>query len=153
MRRRWFFRVTSLTLLLLCLAGWGWSTRYSEIISYGSETRWRAVMLRPSGIVCASQTPPLGPPGWKHHHLVPNPAEDMRIFDSARRFLGFGWLRYNVGRNTDCRIPYWFPTLLLAALTWWTWRKRRNEGTRGFTVEGADQVREESGEKRAVNHH
>jgi hypothetical protein len=55
-------------------------------------------------------------------------------------YFGMGFQRIFV-------VPFWFPTLLLAALTWWTWRKPRSEGERGFAVEGADRVRDKSGEK------
>jgi hypothetical protein len=34
-------------------------------------------------------------------------------------------------------VPLWFPTLLLAALAAFAWRKQRSEGQRGFAVEKA----------------
>jgi hypothetical protein len=86
------------------------------------------------------------PPTLSYEHAI-----RRSQFERAKRFLGF---RFERVRSIEyAEVPMWFPTLLLAALTAWTWRKRRSEGDRGFAVEGADQVREESGEKREANHH
>ena len=141
MRRRWFFRVTSLTLLLLCLGAWGWSLRYTVTIQYVDERETglqlqegrlrfyqmtKGLFPEPQGLSYShgeyldyrvefeTSLPETPPGGFQLHHSESN------LKKSGLMFLG---------------VPLWFPTLLLAALTWWTWRKTRGKDGRGFAME------------------
>jgi hypothetical protein len=151
MRRRRFFRIATLTLLLLCLAAWGWSYLFHSAVTHiGANTFW--VGIANGQINCVMIRDVVGEPGWDGYYskaglLFPPLIETVPPTDpNAHRFLGF--YAENWELKSALLIPLWFPTLLLAAITAWAWRKRRSEGERGFAVEGADQLREVSGEKR-----
>jgi hypothetical protein len=149
-RRRWFFRVRSLTLLILCLAVWRWSYAYALHFRHLGREWSQQFEVCERGLelfadVWGFETE------WSLSLLPSQESTEPRRSWNGQRWLGFKlmlgpdhpWRQYYL------RVPWWFPTLLLTALTWWTWRKRRGEGERGFAVEGADPVGEESGEKRA----
>jgi len=132
MLRRWLIRVPCL--LALAFVVGVWVTSYFAEIAVNKEATGRA------WVVLAAQG--LGSMG-----------EDggIRYPDSALRFSWFGGpdpgmppttLGFYVGpwprspKSLMIILPLWLPTLLLAALCWFVWRKMRAKyNGRGFPVE------------------
>jgi hypothetical protein len=132
--------VTSLTLLILCLAAWGWGTLHVETIWFESKSGLTGAELYSRGIsFFAFRTGGMGT-GWTWWH---NSTRDPQVNDVVGSYggddaaiLGFAIIRPTPAlRISIFRFPWWFLIFLTAALTWWTWRKRRNGGDRGFAVD------------------
>jgi hypothetical protein len=140
MRRRRFFRVTSLTLLILFLAMWAWGCFFLEACTIQGPQRlyWLKVDHRGIQLEWANVT------GYQtfHHGRVGTHSDPLRDIE-AFRLLGF--LFYTQPSASGFRIPMWLPALLAGGMTAWAWPERRGDSERGFAVEqGAEPVREES---------
>jgi hypothetical protein len=133
MTRRRFFRVLTLTLLLLCLGVWGWSHRYAYGIVQNKQLFRIAVIADGSFFVGETRNSynPSGLTQFFHEHK----SSMLSLELPGKAFIGFN--AYSDSNGRAFTIPLWFPTLLLTALTAWAWRQRRNEGARGFAVEEA----------------
>jgi hypothetical protein len=153
MHRRWFFRITSLTLLILCLAAWGWSYVYRTTVTCMWSADQHAFQLGYGNLsFIRFLNAPYVQRGWE---LRSERAAPELI---VRNLVGFHYSFDPSGCLRLVRVPLWFVAAILAALTWWAWRKRtwrktRTQGDRGFAVEGAAPLREESGEKRGAGDH
>jgi hypothetical protein len=125
MVRRWVIRVLTILLLALCL-GAGVASYWRFItIAYASESistlgvGWG----RLSFIHAASRPAKMGP-GWSLDHASVYSGSWARWDERADgKFVGFSYHRFSDG--FDGTVPLWFPTLVLALLTWFIWRKTR----------------------------
>jgi hypothetical protein len=137
MTRRRFLRATSLTLLILCLAAWGWS--YFDSFGVGYELNsspWLFSVNR--GRIAALQLKGWGSDDGSHLRFVRQPAFANAALWGERNLLGFTWFADSTVFQASS--PMWFPTLLLAALTWWTWRKPGAKSGRGFAIDSASEA-------------
>jgi hypothetical protein len=133
MTRRRFLRATSFTLLILCLAAWGWSHKFVEVLIYYGD-RTNELQFDRRGIAYSNEPNYFEFEGWRHSNEAIIPGMQA-IQDVLTDYHLFGFSMYrNFGRSI-VRLPWWFPTLLLAAVTWWTWRKTRTKAGRGFAVD------------------
>lgn len=141
---RWIIRGTCLGLLGICVGLWGLSYFYAIQVRYVGSVY--AAALAEMGVLSALRYPstnaPCGPgwdtPCWR----VGGPwltlaLSGFKVFKVGPQPLN--WTRLYVV------IPFWFPTVLLALVSWIARRKTR-EPARGFPVEPLASRRENAGE-------
>jgi hypothetical protein len=136
MVRRWIIRVPFLLALAAVVGVWvgsyfgGLSIRVDYL-----GRMWVADAVQ--GQACFLSVPYEGlKPNVYLRFQRPKTASDWNI---AVSFPGFRYSDYlGITRSHDLVFPVWFPTLLLAALGGFVWRKTRYKGPgRGFPVEPA----------------
>ena len=134
MKFRRFIRSFAIALLTLCLSVWVWSYFHGVSIEYrpANDHHFYSVGTYMGGVgFCnvSSSIPPMDPPGWllayeRHTRSLPD-------FPADKRFMGFIYYETpdddTVGEDLhSCiGIPFWFPSLLSAALLWLIWRQIR----------------------------
>jgi len=137
MKLRWLLRIFAIALLTLCLSVWIWSYFRSLSIgycpslgkSYWVDTHMGGAFLSSSGGIWSS-------PGWRFQHIHHAfPLSEVSELLDFKSFLGFGY--FHVADTVwGVAIPFWFPSLLSAALLWFVWRQTRPKTAgRGFPVE------------------
>jgi len=131
----WLIRSFAIALLMLYLSLWGYSYFYNVYVIYNpSSGKTYAVGIYMGGAnVSFTNTLDLSPP-WlfdrmRHRHYeLPSIAKNSLYFY-------YEWNTYP-GTNWIVSIPFWFPSLLAAALLWFVWRQTRPKTAgRGFPVE------------------
>jgi hypothetical protein len=137
MIRRWLIRVPCLLALALVVGVWI-TSYFGELVLYAfsGNRQWEVDAI--DGLegmgeyhcVPASDTPP------RFAFMTWLTAKDMV---GGPTILGFrvGWIMGNPD-SLQIIFPLWLPTVLLAGLNWFVWRKTRSKGAgRGFPVEPA----------------
>src|ERR1035437_8685370 len=127
--KRWCIRSVFVGLLLLCVGGWGWSYKYGWVINYDYgrglstlESVWGEIHLCWYDTSVSQSTGMPFDPMPKGEGFSASSFPCDASFDSGRADhyrLGF------VVSNDWIAIPFWFPTIIAAALLWWVWRKTR----------------------------
>jgi hypothetical protein len=131
--RRWVFRVVPLLAMLLLLAAWV-TSYFAGIAVTWENGRIRLSAAGVGGLVCTAYTP-LGPRLPDYLKFYYNPGVSIRDWNLHPAFLGFDIGA--ISNNADQKgvvYPFWVPLLLLAALTWFAWRKTRPAPRSSFPV-------------------
>ena len=136
MSKRLIIRGACLSLLGLCVILWGWSYFYLAIVWHGSSSSILTMSIERGktygGYRNLSTT---GKPGWNADWINVPSEHPFKLHLLDGDFLGFEqwqlvWGDWHFG------IPFWVPTLLLALLSWFAWRKTASrKELRGFPVE------------------
>ena len=142
--RRVILRTVFLLPILLCLAGWLWSSTNSTGVCYGDGDR--AVYLGTEvGIVRVEEAAGFARLGWWWGNDPLNPPQFWPPMTARTHtwFLGFSY-RYDdfmlprPGHFRGFAIPYWFPLVVSGSVFAWVWRKtRRKPAPSAFPVEVA----------------
>ena len=148
---RWTIRGTCLTLLVICMGLWVLSYFYTAAVVHMGSSEFRAGVAGGRVEVAHIRVHLRGPfglraSGWFTELYAVPPGRPFTLHLLDGRVLGFtvdpvlfAW------RNWDVRIPFWFPTVLLALLSLSAWRNTgRGKPGRGFPVEPRASQRESS---------
>ena len=142
MKRRWFIRICFMLPVLLCVVGWGWSTRYQPHLSYChagntytcSVVRGLVLLSRARvGLTMTDGSIAFPEDGWKCFTASTS---------SPTSPLGFKWMHFRTvigDTSIDARqvgVPLWFLILPFSALFCFVWRKTgKLKPGRAFPVE------------------
>ena len=134
MVRRWLIRGVCFLALALMIAAWIMSYRAAFGANFYFAGRFGTIG-GVYGLCRVFETP--GPrPGFSYFWFEPRTT--LTMLSPPPLTLGFGFVSSGVfGPGALCVFfPLWLPTILLAALTWYVWRKTKVLGEgRGFPVE------------------
>jgi hypothetical protein len=144
MHRRWFFRVTTLTLLILCLAAWGWSYVYVEVLGYATFDKKIETEICKGSVIIEGRprNAVYDVVGWQpmfHLYILGSTRESYERY-SAAQSLWFHWNDDPFSQRRTLWVPLWSPSILLATLACWAWRKPRVAHARGFAMEKTEQT-------------
>ena len=163
MKRRWFTRIFFMLPILLCLAGWLWSSTHLTGV-YGQYADRGVYLGTASGTLRFEWVAGETTPGWKGWVSINEPldptafwpskeADDATLFDPE----GSTWLLGFSYRDRDSTlavpglhfrgfgVPYWFPLVVSGGVFAWVWRKtRKPKPGRAFPVEASKPTAEQS---------
>lgn len=139
-------RGSCLGLLVLCAALWTMSYFYTGTVSRKGSSTILVGVQGGVGVLRAHSIASVLPPGWSaqwHADLLGNP---FSLHLSDRDFLGFGVVQRLGAPVWVFVIPLWFPTVLLALLSWVAWYKTvERKPAQGFPVEPQTRPQEAPG--------
>ena len=143
MPRRWIIRATFLLPILLCLAGWLWSSTHEMGVAYGYEDRNVYLWTR-AGALNFQLTVGVSASGWLWLNEPLNSPEfwPSKTASYATSFLGFSYLWSDWSQRPYARffaVPYWFLLVVSGGVFACVWRKtrRKPDSKTAFPIEVA----------------
>ena len=129
--RRIILRTLFALPVLLCLAGWLWSSTHRTAVGYSYGDREIRLETR-TGIVEVAWGLPFAGPEWIS---LNEPIHSPQFLPSEPQwdgwsFLGFSYTGLDFGPRVHFRIfavPYWFPLVVCGGIFAWIWRKTRRK--------------------------
>jgi hypothetical protein len=136
MKRRWIIRSFFIGLLVLCVGGWVGSYWDAGEITYSGRNVWYAAFHWGKLHLMWAYDPARANGGWDAFTRPASADTDAALIAGygGHYYLGF-FLKIGPDENYVA-IPFYFPTLISAALLWLVWRKTRPKAKgRAFPVE------------------
>ena len=137
MIKRWLFRSFFIGLLVLCVGAWVISRWWTSEFTYLGTSYDGATLADGRIGFGQNHSPSTFRTGW-HQDFRPNVRGYWSVSDLSPNLHGLGFSCYHDSGRWDIIIPLWLPTLLLAGLNWFVWRKTKPKPVgRAFPIEPA----------------
>ena len=127
MLRRWYIRTLLILALACCLTAWIGGYYRAFYIHHASSNLY-VVGAFEGYLDFAYCTDPMSAPPWGFRSLKQRDHDyvQQEYADSQFHFVGFAFDHRHVALNvTALWIPLWFPTVVVAVLLFFSWRKPR----------------------------